>query len=435
VAATPAPAAPRLRLPGALWAILAVALGLRVLVVLATPDHIVFGDPGDYDRIARFLVDQGTYPPSLYADPTSPSALRPPGYPYFLAGLYEVFGKHWDVGRYAGALLGTASVGLLWDVVRRVWDGRLALWTAAIAAILPSLVWIGGGLTAESLFIPLMLGAVWAAVRHRDAGGSGWWVLAAGVLLGLAVITRTNGAIVLLPLLVAAWLPRRRRRDPAVLLVGLVLALTPWTIRNYVAFDALAPLGTQSGFTLVGNYNDESSAPGPLKAAWRIPMTVPDLAPILLQPGTNEVDVDARLRDHAIDYALDHPRYIATSSARHAVHLFQVNTTVDLASGNSFREMGMPRWTWWPATIAFWLLLAAAAAGVVLLARRRRAGGLGPLWLWAVPVVMILGVLPLLGPPRYRIPIDPFLAILAAAALMALRDRVGGRRTPPADPA
>jgi hypothetical protein len=89
--------------------------------------------------------------------------------------------------------------------------------------------------------------------------------------------------------------------------------------------------------------------------------------------------------------------------------------------------MGMPEWTSRPATIVFWALLLAATTGAVLLARRGQ--GRGPLWLWAVPVVMLVGVLPLLGPPRYRIPIDPFLAILAAVALIALRDRLGARPT------
>jgi hypothetical protein len=134
--------------------ILAAAFAARALVVLATPNYVPFGDPADYDRIARSLATVGTYPPSIYADPAGPAALRPPGYPYVLAGLYEVFGVRWEVARAAGVLLGTLSVGFLWGIVRRLFGVRLAAWSAAVAALLPSLVWIGGGLTAETLFIP-----------------------------------------------------------------------------------------------------------------------------------------------------------------------------------------------------------------------------------------------------------------------------------------
>jgi hypothetical protein len=152
-----------------------------------------------------------------------------------------------------------------------------------------------------------MLGAVWAAVRHRDAGRGSRWAVVAGVLLGLAVLTRTNGVIVLLPLLLAAWVPRRQWQDPAVLLVGFVLVLVPWTVRNAVAFDAFAPLGTQSGFTMVGNYNDVAAQDGPRQYRWHLPLEVPELRSVLLQPGTNEVDVDDELRSRAIDYAVEHP--------------------------------------------------------------------------------------------------------------------------------
>ena len=163
VAASPVPSARRPRLPAGPWAILGVALALRVVVVVATPGYAPFGDPADYDRIGRFLEYFGTYPPTTYADPLGPAALRPPAYPYFLAGIYEVVGVRWTVVRLIAALLGTLGVWLLWDLVRRLFDARLATWTAGVAAVLPSLVWVGGGLTAESLFIPLSLAAGGAA--------------------------------------------------------------------------------------------------------------------------------------------------------------------------------------------------------------------------------------------------------------------------------
>ncbi|MEV4422380.1 glycosyltransferase family 39 protein [Patulibacter sp. NPDC049589] len=414
-----------LRVHGPLWVVLAVALAIRAAIVVATPGYAPFGDPADYDRIARFLQHFGTYPPSTFADPTGAAALRPPGYPYLLAGVYDVLGVHWQVARLVGGVLGTVAVALLWGIVRRVWDARLALWSAGIAAVLPSLVWVGGGLTAESLFVPLLLGAVWAAVRHRDAPHARW-VAAAGVLLGLAVLTRTNGAIAVLPLLAAAWLPRRRWSDPVVLLVGLALALAPWTVRNAAVFGSFSPLGTQSGFTLAGAYNPESAQPGPYRAAWRVPMDVPSLQVVFHRPGTDEAAVDADLRDRALRFAWDHPGFVVSATVIHARQLLHLTTATERASGGSFREMGMPRWTWGPSVAAFLVLLAAAIAGAVLLVRRGRDRG--PLWLWLVPVVLFLGVVPLLGPPRYRIPVDPFLAILAAVALLAVRDRVAARR-------
>jgi hypothetical protein len=48
----------------------------------------------------------------------------------------------------------------------------------------------------------------------------------------------------------------------------------------------------------------------------------------------------------------------------------------------------------------------------------------GPLFLWLVPVLMILTAAPIAGLPRYRLPADPFLLILAAIGLVWLSDRL-----------
>ena len=58
--------------------ILVVALGLRVGLVVATPEHVPWGDPVDYHRHAVWLTELGTYPPSTQAAPGSPAAFRPP---------------------------------------------------------------------------------------------------------------------------------------------------------------------------------------------------------------------------------------------------------------------------------------------------------------------------------------------------------------------
>jgi len=47
----------------------------------------------------------------------------------------------------------------------------------------------------------------------------------------------------------------------------------------------------------------------------------------------------------------------------------------------------------------------------------------GPLFLWLVPILMILAAAPIAGLPRYRLPADPFLLILAAIGLVWILDR------------
>ena len=60
--------------------------------------------------------------------------------------------------------------------------------------------------------------------------------------------------------------------------------------------------------------------------------------------------------------------------------------------------------------ICFWIFALLALFGAFT--RRARAA---PLWVWAVPLLMYLGVVFLVvETPRYRTAIDPFIVLLAA---------------------
>ena len=52
----------------------------------------------------------------------------------------------------------------------------------------------------------------------------------------------------------------------------------------------------------------------------------------------------------------------------------------------------------------------------------------GPVFLWLVPILLVVATLPFVGLPRYRLPADPFLLILAAIGMTWIWDRIGGRR-------
>src|SRR5687768_14987996 len=94
-------------------AVLAIALLARLTVIAASDDYRPVDDAADYDRLATSLADTGRYPPTQYARHGSPSALRPPAYPYTLALTYELTGRSWTAGRVLGAVLGGVSVALI----------------------------------------------------------------------------------------------------------------------------------------------------------------------------------------------------------------------------------------------------------------------------------------------------------------------------------
>jgi hypothetical protein len=73
--------------------------------------------------------------------------------------------------------------------------------------------------------------------------------------------------------------------------------------------------------------------------------------------------------------------------------------------------------------VAFWILCALALGGA--LTRQLR---LAPGWLWLVPLLFALSVVLVNAEtPRFREPIDPFLILPAACALVALAPRLRSR--------
>src|SRR5436190_21080085 len=97
-------------------------------------------------------------------------------------------------------------------VADRLWGRRVAYTSAGIAAVYPPLVLMNAGLLTEPLFIVLELGMLLAVLAARRAGPRRALALAAaaGVLCGLAALTRANGALLAIPAAIGLWAVRPR---------------------------------------------------------------------------------------------------------------------------------------------------------------------------------------------------------------------------------
>ena len=106
----------------------------------------------------------------------------------------------------------------------QLWGRRVALAAMGLAAVYIPLIIVGGAVMSEPLFAALLLGALAAVIQHRRSTHRWRWVLLAGVLGGLTILTRANALVLLLPLGLAVWTGRprfspRALAAPAVLVV------------------------------------------------------------------------------------------------------------------------------------------------------------------------------------------------------------------------
>lgn len=425
------------RISVAVIVILLVAVAVRVAVVQATPRFHPETDAQDYDRHAVSLVVNHTYPAPLLVSGGGPAtAFRPPFYPLVLASAYEFSGTsdpglRWHIGRLAQAVEGTLAVAMTMLVAWLLAGAAVGLVAGAIAAVFPPLLMISSTLLTENVFIVLALGAVAALLWRGRSPHSVRWLVLAGALAGLAALTRGNGMTLLIALALGAWTerPRFSRRAlvaPATFVLVAVLTIAPWTVRNAIDLHAFVPVSTQTGFAFAGLYNPEVQHSSP-PAVWHPPYEFPQFRGIFLhKPPLGEVAIDRRLRSSARRYIEHHPLSplkVAYWDGRRLLALDGTGMERFLA-----RFESVPAWLAEAGIYGFLLLLPFAVAGCFSRAARRVS-----VWVWLVPVVMLLSVVFVSGAQRYRTPADPFFILLAAITIVGLVGRVQ-RRTSAAEP-
>lgn len=427
-------ALPRIDYGRALVLIAVLALLVRVAVVLATPHFHTIDDSHSYDRMAVSIADHGTLPSSQIPYHGGPTAYPPPGYPVALSLAYLIVGTssehtRWEAGRIEEAALGTIAVLLIVLIATRLFGRRAGLLAGAIAAVYPPLVLVGSSLMSESLFIPLVLGAVLCALYARDSAHRWRWTTASGVLVALTALTRSNGIVLLIPICFLVWTERprlswRSMRAPALAIAAAALALTPWAIRNTIEFHEFVPISTETGYALAGTFNAQAQYNPQYPALWT-PPAGQIYGYLNAHPRANEAQIGDDLVTFARHYIGAHPTYPLAVVFWSAVRLFNL-------AGPDYERFSAP-FAGYPPTLAYWsaiafYVLAALALLGVAIGRPRRA----PWALWGCPLAIILSTLLFAGLTRYRAPADPFFVMLAAIGLLAAWGRIRGRVASPA---
>jgi 4-amino-4-deoxy-L-arabinose transferase-like glycosyltransferase len=232
------------------WAIFLFAVLVRVVVIggsigFYTP---AAAEPAADSRIHLALVQNLLAGRGFSLQ--GPTAITPPLYVFFLAGVYRVFGSPAAV-RVLQALLGGLACVLLYAAARRLADPTTALVAGLVMGAHPLVAYFAGLHLTENLFLVFVLLVVLqsTAVARRPAAASALWL---GVLVGMAALTRAAFLFflpLLLPWAVSQWGWRRSAtyRVFALATAGAVLVILPWTLRNYMVFRAVVPIQSNSG--------------------------------------------------------------------------------------------------------------------------------------------------------------------------------------------
>ena len=174
-------------------------------------------------------------------------AFRPPGYPFFAAGVFYAFGKSIPALKLLQILISSAI-----PVLTAVIGSRLLSRTAGALAGLYACFYYGlfsepSTIMSEATFTFLFTLTVLLMLRAREGFLRGG---AAGVSLALAILTRPV-ALLTVPIFLA-WLflvldRRSFIRTGAAVAAACVLAMSPWWARNYRVFGHFVPVCLETG--------------------------------------------------------------------------------------------------------------------------------------------------------------------------------------------
>jgi hypothetical protein len=414
---------------GGLTAIAAVALAVRIVFTLAiAPDVRALPEPSDagaYHLLANNLADGRGYirPYDLaLLDTVRPTAEYPPLFPAALSLVARLGGDSVDAQRLAMCVVGTGTVVLIGLLGRRVAGDGVGLLSAALAALYPMLFQSDATLMAETLYgflvtAVLLLG--WQACERPTPAR----FIALGLAIGAAALTRAEGAllVVLLVIPLAAKLrdvDARRRLGYVAAAAGAALAVVlPWTIRNYARFDTLVPVSTNLGSALDGA-NCPEMFEGPRTGLWRFST---DCFEGFLQSEL-AIDDEAAVADDHREEGVRYARRNAGDVPKvMVVRWLRTFGLYDAKRQVAFESLEWRRVRWQTLGMRmYWALLPFAAVGTVALVRRRHR-------IW--PLLSVVGLVSLTtvvtyGNQRFRIAAEPALLVLAATGMLALVRRL-----------
>jgi 4-amino-4-deoxy-L-arabinose transferase-like glycosyltransferase len=233
--------------------ILAAALALRLAYGLSRPDALFYPDSTQFDELAWNLAANNQYGIG------GPTAVRPPAYVVFLAGVYKLAGHSRPAALAAQALIGTLLVFILMRVAGRLsGPPSLPLITGCAAAFYPFFVYYEGQLLADSFLTFVMSLSLWLFIRWKENPLSWTRAVAFGLALSATVLTKTPmllwAALIFLTETVSLRsLDDRAARFARILTAALVLSipLLGWGARNKAALGQFS-LDNHGGATLAG---------------------------------------------------------------------------------------------------------------------------------------------------------------------------------------
>ncbi len=224
--------------------LLFLSLALRLVYLYQASFDPIFDmtilDEESYDQTALCLLEgnwllQGEGP--FFQDPL---------YPYFLAVIYMIFGHNIIIVKVIQALLSTLTVYFLYRTLIRLSSMGIAFVGGLLAALMPTFIYYNGFLLKTSLSLFLLSLAL--LLLYEAAHTMRFLqLLLTGVAFGLFTMTRGNFMLIIPFIFLWLWWYSKSFGKAFIFGIGVLLALTPVTARNYYIGGEFVLITSQAG--------------------------------------------------------------------------------------------------------------------------------------------------------------------------------------------
>jgi 4-amino-4-deoxy-L-arabinose transferase-like glycosyltransferase len=411
-----------------------VALAIRLVVVYfsyrdlpdAAQDYEAFG--WEIGWVARALAGGHGFT-SPFWPYSGPTALVPPLYPLLLTGVFRLFGIYSLTSGFIilsiNSVLSALTCIPVYFSAKYSLRARGAVIAAWAWAVYPFAIYFSAGRVWEYSLTALLFTTCFCIVQriHLTAKPLAW--LGFGALYGFTALSNPS-VLSMLPFLLVLSLWKVHKSggrwllNGALTAVGVLIIITPWTVRNYRELHVLCPIRDNYWLEFyAGNFGDTSD-PNP-------PSAHPASNPVEMQKflAMGEPAYLAEKHTLAVAYVSHHPGFFAYVSLRRFVYYW--------TGFWSFSPQYMDREPFELPLMFFDICVALMMLrGASRFWQRNRSA--------ALPYLVLIGVFPLtyyLSHPLmdYRQPIEPAIIVLAIAGVVPwtitkTRAWIGAERSP-----
>lgn len=391
---------------------------LACLIACAIVDLFYFPHTTIYPDEHRFLASATRLAASGEFWVDADRAWEMPGTALFFAPAVWLFGAKGALIaiRFVQAILLTAQCALIASLARRIFGkGAVEIIAATLVALYPFFLFYQGLLMSETLFDTLLIAAFAALYWWRDRGARMDAALIVTCLCFAAAAYVKSTLTFLPPLLLAAcaWTAGAPLRKTLVVFLSAsclyTALLSPWWIRNATLLHAFIPFASNGAQNLYVGNNPGNTDGG---NNWSHDVEPDVFKKLQAIPG--EVQRQRAFGKAAVDYIKDNPAAVLRVDAKKFVRFWNVVPNAAEYRSNLFSVI---------SALSFGPVLLLAAFGAVRWWRR---------WRILAPIYLLIGYFTLIhvvviASLRYRLPLEPFLILLAAGVLGELFDYLRAR--------